>query len=325
MKFKNNGFTLIELLAVIVILAIIALIATPVVLNIIKDTKNSSTERSAELYLSQVTDEIVRYNMTHPGATFNPTECVLQSNGLKCDGIEEVITVSVTGQTPEIGSTILLSNGSVVGLKNFKMDSKNLIYDNGKVKEGEENVSKPICTKVTVATTGNVPSGNFEYGDEYTCDVGDGELKTFFVLAKTDTDVSLIMNKNLGTDVTWSEDNSNHKSEDESYHATVAKAALKEYTAGWTKLTQAQVALPTGQQIADAIGSSYTSSDEFSKIISLDWLIGENYWTSTPVTGKSPTSTNSAWCVIDNRLFTEFVNQTLGIRAVITIPKSNIS
>ena len=69
---KTKGFTLIELLAVIVILAIIALIATPVVLNIIKDSKNSSIERSAELYINQVITEISRYNMTHPGSNFNP-------------------------------------------------------------------------------------------------------------------------------------------------------------------------------------------------------------------------------------------------------------
>ena len=35
----NKGFTLIELLAVIVILAIIALIATPIIINIIEDSK----------------------------------------------------------------------------------------------------------------------------------------------------------------------------------------------------------------------------------------------------------------------------------------------
>ena len=35
----KRGFTLIELLAVIVILAIIALIATPLVLNVIDDSK----------------------------------------------------------------------------------------------------------------------------------------------------------------------------------------------------------------------------------------------------------------------------------------------
>ena len=47
---KNKGFTLIELLAVIVILAIIALIATPVILNIIDDSKEESNKRSGELF-----------------------------------------------------------------------------------------------------------------------------------------------------------------------------------------------------------------------------------------------------------------------------------
>ena len=45
----KKGFTLIELLAVIVILAIIALIATPIVLNIINDARESAKTRSAEL------------------------------------------------------------------------------------------------------------------------------------------------------------------------------------------------------------------------------------------------------------------------------------
>ena len=48
---RKNGFTLIELLAVIVILAIIALIATPIVLSIIDNTKQSSMLRSAEMYV----------------------------------------------------------------------------------------------------------------------------------------------------------------------------------------------------------------------------------------------------------------------------------
>jgi len=47
----KKGFTLIELLAVIVILAIIAVIAVPIVLNIINDSKSSSTLRSADFYL----------------------------------------------------------------------------------------------------------------------------------------------------------------------------------------------------------------------------------------------------------------------------------
>ena len=51
---KNKGFTLIELLAVIVILAIIALIATPIVLGIIDDARQSSREQSAEYIINNV-------------------------------------------------------------------------------------------------------------------------------------------------------------------------------------------------------------------------------------------------------------------------------
>ena len=51
---KNKGFTLIELLAVIVILAIIALIATPIILGIINDARNSAKERTAELIANEV-------------------------------------------------------------------------------------------------------------------------------------------------------------------------------------------------------------------------------------------------------------------------------
>ena len=51
---NNKGFTLIELLAVIVILAIIALIATPIILNIINDARDSAKKRTAELVISQV-------------------------------------------------------------------------------------------------------------------------------------------------------------------------------------------------------------------------------------------------------------------------------
>ena len=62
---NKKGFTLIELLAVIVILAIIALIATPIVLNIINDSKESSLLRSAEFYLDAVEQSILRATLNN--------------------------------------------------------------------------------------------------------------------------------------------------------------------------------------------------------------------------------------------------------------------
>lgn len=62
---NNKGFSLIELLAVIVVLAIIALIATPIVMNTIKNSKKGSAEQSGEGYVKQVETSIVEYRMDY--------------------------------------------------------------------------------------------------------------------------------------------------------------------------------------------------------------------------------------------------------------------
>ena len=62
---NKKGFTLIELLAVIVILAIIAVIATPIVLNIINESKENARLRSAEMYLNAVEQSVFKWSKEH--------------------------------------------------------------------------------------------------------------------------------------------------------------------------------------------------------------------------------------------------------------------
>ena len=110
---RKNGFTLIELLAVIVILAIIALIATPIVLNIIDETKDNAKLRSAEFYMDAVEQTIMRENMNR-GGSFKFNVCRINGQGnLICDEDESnEIKVEVSGEKPTSG-TIEFDNGTI--------------------------------------------------------------------------------------------------------------------------------------------------------------------------------------------------------------------
>lgn len=65
---------------------------------------------------------------------------------------------------------------------------------------------RTICKAVTESekTTGNVPQGNFEAGDEYVCEVKEGVSYRFFVVGKDDTTkkVNLIMERDIASDGT---------------------------------------------------------------------------------------------------------------------------
>ena len=63
---NNKGFTLIELLAVIVVLAVIALIATPIILGIINDARESSNARSVESYAKEIETTVTTYLTLNP-------------------------------------------------------------------------------------------------------------------------------------------------------------------------------------------------------------------------------------------------------------------
>ena len=129
----KKGFTLIELLAVIVILAIIALIATPIVLSIINDTKESATLRSADFYLDGVelaVSQSILKDISIPDGQYpimkDGNICVGDiDNNDACTG--DVLEVEVKGEKPNNGvieiesgqiSDILLYSGNNKVVKN---------------------------------------------------------------------------------------------------------------------------------------------------------------------------------------------------------------
>ena len=130
----KKGFTLIELLAVIVILAIIALIATPIVLNIINDTKENSLLRSAEFYLDAV-EHAVAQSTLNDKKLANTLYKIIEDGNIcieykdnKC--INEFI-VEVSGEVPSSGN-IVLNNGKIYDLKLKYKNNKIIVYDDNK-------------------------------------------------------------------------------------------------------------------------------------------------------------------------------------------------
>ena len=338
---KKKGFTLIELLAVIVVLAIIALIATPIVINMIKSAKKLAAERAADSYIKQVetvvATEKLEGNILEGEYEITSDGNICRDKKVSCSDKEKII-IDMKGTKPSTGK-IIISSGHVEISSKITVGNYDVVYNltskGYEATEKESNSSDDstliLCTAVTVATTGNIPSGSFNYGDEYICNLGDIEDSknlTFFVLAKTNTEVSLIMNKNLGDAVAWSEDDNNHK-DDESKQAITVKSALKERTSGWTKLNQNQIALPSGQQIAIAGGdtkwtdSTYGTGFSASKWLYDNLIDSYDYWTGTVYSKNSIESWSvNSW----GELGTNEVNNknNIGIRPVITISRTRL-
>ena len=192
----KKGFTLIELLAVIVILAIIALIATPIVINIINDSKKESINRSIELYIDHVQKMIAKEQMKDP--TFNPSKCEINEGNLTCDG--KPIQIEMKGQIPKSG-TIKFSKGMVIEGVNLELDGLFYQMSNGTISNGttEKEISySDYITKVSDADN----DGKVSPGDEYTYQVNNNDTFTFYVLSVEGDKVNLIMDRNICNDGT---------------------------------------------------------------------------------------------------------------------------
>ena len=196
---KKKGFTLIELLAVIVILAIIALIATPIVLNIIKDSKEQSRIRSLEMYIDAVGNAVVQYQLKtakQPNRFEDIKEYItLDNNNVSCDGGE-------------------FKNGQIP-LQDCKVENEivieDFIYGNVCVAVNENTATYRTddTTKTVGYIASNVPNTaplynasepQYTPGVEYICEVKKETYYRFFVLSVEGDNVNLIMDSGISLD-----------------------------------------------------------------------------------------------------------------------------
>ncbi len=145
----KKAFTLIELLAVIIILAIVALIATPIILNVIEDSRKSANRSQVEILLS--------------GAENYYAQGLL--NGNSFDGTNDIYDIiETTNKKPEDGIIKIDAEGNIYlaifidGTCYTKGFNDEDISENDDVTEVENCVpyELPIGTKYDYAYTGSV-------------------------------------------------------------------------------------------------------------------------------------------------------------------------
>ena len=198
---KQKGFTLIELLAVIVILAIIALIATPIVLNIIKDAKESSAIRSGEFYIDAIEQTIASKRMKNKKIIDNTyTVENLKSNG-----------VSVSGELPE--GTVTIENNKIVSCV-LTFDKTTLYCDGDKLvlapPVGTTIYFNPKdntkCTETTYATE----LDNYKKANSLTTPTGQKEgCMKWYVISTNGNDVNMILDHNTTAKLQWNSSGNN--------------------------------------------------------------------------------------------------------------------
>ena len=333
---NKKGFTLIELLAVIVVLAIIALIATPIVMNTIKNAKKGAAERTADNYIKQVETAVAEAklgNNSIPNGTYN-----IQPDGNLCpasgcgENDKNKITIDMSGNKPTSG-TVTISNGGVSQNETtMTVGDYDVKYNQEKSKyEATEKENTPLICDLQEGTSQTI-------GAKYTCHLDSD--RTFYVLEITGDNVNLIMDRDF-TDNTvpktlaWCIDGGSKNTICKNINSKEEGTPLKHIQD--TFGSSVNVSVPSASQIAIASGKTFDGSKSVSGLSKwlydylkntenpIDGVIG--YWTSTPNTS----TIGMAWRVsFGGRITSEnldlvYDSTMYGIRPVITISKSNLS
>lgn len=122
---KNKAFTLVELITVLVILALLALIVTPLVMNIIKKTKNSANKRSVDAYGKAVELAASNYLLEtgKKASSFDVLKVEYKGNEVNCE-VKEVYKNNVFLSQCKVGDTLVKDSNTSDGYYHYGNDKK---------------------------------------------------------------------------------------------------------------------------------------------------------------------------------------------------------
>ena len=106
---NKKGFTLIEVLAVIVLLAVIAVITTPIIFNVVEESRMNTFTRSVEEMRNVISMDYNEY------ARSGEVEYIYENNTLICKGCDagEDLELDFTGEISGGTGTFYNTNGKI--------------------------------------------------------------------------------------------------------------------------------------------------------------------------------------------------------------------
>ena len=200
----KKGFTLIELLAVIVILAIIALIATPVILNIIDSSRESTQSITAQNYKKAIENSLAKKELNKEHVSNGSYE-IMEDGNLCLSKLEnglcennDILKIETEGERPKKGYVEILNNSVhnlIIYINGYKItiDSKGIVTV-AKISDGTV-----VCTleeKSTIETDLNYTGYN--KGDKIQCGT-----ESFYVIETSNNTVSMLAEYNLNLGKSW--------------------------------------------------------------------------------------------------------------------------
>ena len=238
---NKKAFTLVELMGIITVLGLISLLVAPTIINQIRNSKGK---------IDNVTEKLI----------YSATDLYLdnkQSEYPKNDGSTYCIKLQDLVNDGKLSSPVLDSSGNEISLDRIiAVDVYNANYtyrmsdtcESKKTYRNDIMISENSCIVDEKCSDDEIKSGVL-----VNVKVNETENYDFYVISDTETELTLIMNQNLGDNVKW------HDTATVSYGPLTVVTALKERTSTWTNIEEREYTYSD-----DGGGNTYT---EFIEIM----------------------------------------------------------
>lgn len=188
---KKRGFTLVELLGVLVLISVLALIAIPTIINVINRKESEISEATNQLIVSGAEMYVDANKSEFPGI-IDRQYCVTLEKLVDANYLSAPIMDSLSGKEISLNSYVKINYSYDIKLNQYK-------YDYEVSDTCQEMTYTCVGATPETVTTGNIPEGNYNVGDEYICQVKPDKYYHFFVVSVDGTTANLIMDSNVNS------------------------------------------------------------------------------------------------------------------------------